>query len=472
MRFPRSWVALLASCALLSGCGGIVGGNAVSPIYDPDTAGGLALTTGPSGLRPDAPAATMTVHGGDGGEIDKLAAPAVEDIEQYWATNYPRTLSGTNRPVTDLYSFDSRRRTGDTVCGSDTYDEVNAFFCQSGWLIAWDRGKFFPTGRKFFGDMVIPGVLSHEYGHAIQYMADLVGSARTALAGEQRADCFGADYMRWVAAGHSPRFTLDTSDGLNKLLAGVITSRDPEGTHPHDRRAHGTALDRIAAIQLGFTSGATACAAITDESIAARRSQLPESLRPDSERPRNRPITQDSVAQAADELVSFYALQDRPTLSFSAIDCAAGPSTTPVSYCPGSNTVAVDLGGLQKLGEPGTEYDDFVLLQGTHTAMSALASRYALAAQRAKGLPMNSTTTALRTACLTGAFDRHLGETENPAHAVTSADIDQAVAGLLGNGLAASDANGMTVPAGFNRIAAYRDGLTNSADRCYADFHA
>jgi hypothetical protein len=54
---------------------------------------------------------------------------------------------------------------------------------------------------------------------------------------------------------------------------------------------------------------------------------------------------------------------------------------------------------------------------------------------------------------------------------LTSHDIDQAVAGLLGNGLAASDVGGTTVPAGFSRIAAFRAGLTSdNADRCYTDF--
>jgi predicted metalloprotease len=460
------------SSAVLSGCGGaVVPGNAVSPIYDPDTAGGLPLSNVASGLRPDAPAATMTIHGGDGGDIDRLAAPGVEDIEQYWATNYPRTLPGTNKPVTDLYSYDSRADTGATICGADTHREVNAFFCDREWLIAWDRGKFFPAARKFFGDMAIPGVLAHEYGHAVQYMANLVGRARTALAGEQRADCFGADYLRWVAAGKSPRFTLDTGDGLNKVLAGVITSRDPEGSDPRERDAHGNALDRVAAFQLGFTSGATACATITNDTIRARRMQLPEALRPDDSEPRDRPITEDRVRTLADELTSFFALKNRPTLTFTPTGCATNQTTTPVSYCPASNTVSVDLAGLRKLGDPGTEHRDLVLLQGTHTALSALESRYALAAQHDKNLPMSSTATAQRTACLTGAFDRHLGESTTSRSALNAADIDQAVAGLLANGLAASDADGMTVPAGFNRIAAYRDGLTNSADRCYGDFH-
>lgn len=33
-------------------------------------------------------------------------------------------------------------------------------------------------------------------------------------------------YPRWVAEGESPRFELNTTDGLDKVLAGAIAIRD------------------------------------------------------------------------------------------------------------------------------------------------------------------------------------------------------------------------------------------------------
>jgi predicted metalloprotease len=475
----RSYRALMAwtiSLLLISGCAGVVHGKAVSPIYGPGTAGGLPLNNGTSGVRADAPAPTMQVHNGDGGDVDKMAALAVEDIEEYWRGNFSHTLPGKDKAVEDLYSYDSSQPSSPRICGDRTYELPNAFFCIPGWLIAWDRGKFLPSARKYFGDMAIPGVLAHEYGHALQVMAHLVDKkSRSALVAEQQADCFGADYLHWVAAGQSHRFSLDTGDGLNKVLAGVITTRDPAREDPDAPRAHGTALDRVSAFQLGFVSGVTACAGITAESVAARRQGLPEALQPAPswQLRRDRPITERSVRDMADELNSYFGLTTPPTLNLGSAACTGSTSTAPVSYCPEANTVFVDLPGLQKLGEPGSEYHDLVLLQGANTSMSALASRYALAVQHRKGLPMNTTPTALRTACLTGSVDRHLGEISSPAVSLTAPDIDQAVAGLLTNGLAASDADGMTVPAGFNRISAFRIGLTSpSPDRCYAEFPA
>ena len=53
---------------------------------------------------------------------------------------------------------------------------------------------------------------------------------------------------------------------------------------------------------------------------------------------------------------------------------------------------------------------------------------------------------------------------------LTAGDVDEAVAGLLTNGRAASDVNGDTIPAGFTRINAYRNGLTGSADHCFSQY--
>ena len=53
---------------------------------------------------------------------------------------------------------------------------------------------------------------------------------------------------------------------------------------------------------------------------------------------------------------------------------------------------------------------------------------------------------------------------------LTAGDVDEAVAGLLTNGLVASDVNGDTVPAGFTRILAYRSGLPGDPDVCYQRF--
>ena len=111
--------------------------------------------------------------------------------------------------------------------------------------MAWDRGVLVPTGRQFFGDVAIAALMAHEYGHAVQHMAGIVDDSTAVIVSEQQADCFAGTYVRWVAEGRSPRFSLRAGDGLNHVLAAAITLRDPI-LGPQDtemlEEGHGTAL--------------------------------------------------------------------------------------------------------------------------------------------------------------------------------------------------------------------------------------
>ena len=48
--------------------------------------------------------------------------------------------------------------------------------------------------------------------------------------------------------------------------------------------------------------------------------------------------------------------------------------------------------------------------------------------------------------------------------ALTAGDVDEAVSGILKNGLVASDVNGESVPSGFSRIDAFRVGVLGDTD--------
>ena len=48
--------------------------------------------------------------------------------------------------------------------------------------------------------------------------------------------------------------------------------------------------------------------------------------------------------------------------------------------------------------------------------------------------------------------------------ALTAGDVDEAVSGILDNGLVASDVNGESVPSGFSRIDAFRVGVLGDTD--------
>jgi hypothetical protein len=335
-----------------------------------------------------------------------------------------------------------------------------------------------PSLRKAYGDMAITMVLAHEYGHAIQKMATLNPRGVPTLVAEQQADCFAGAYLRWVAEGKSPRFTLSTGEGLNNLLAAMISFRDPlldGGDQGYDvGDEHGSAFERISAFQFGFTDGPAACTGITLKEINQRRGELPVQLPADQTG--ELPVTEQSVKAVVDALNILFTPKNPPKLTFdiaSASSCADARPSPPVSYCPATNTIATDLGALQALGT-STEGYDGPALQGDNTAYSLVVSRFMLALQHERGVSLDTADAGLRTACLTGVATTKLSQTittpDGDTVALTAGDIDEAISGLLTNGLAAGDVNGESVPAGFSRIDAFRVGVLGDQDRCFKRF--
>ena len=469
--------ALIAASValLLAGCASTTPSLAVSPLYDPFRAGGLPAEDGPSGIREDAPAPQGEVKGGDGGDADKLATLGVNDVAEFWEKNYSDAFDGSFTPVEDLESYNSESPSSPEICGGETYDNPNALFCPPEHLIAWDRGVLVPLGQQFFGDTSIAALLSHEYGHAVQDMAQIVNDETSTLVSEQQADCLAGTYIRWVAEGKSPRFRLSTGDGLNHVLAGVLTLRDPTyvaDDAPYLEQGHGTALDRISAFQIGFTSGASECGKIDMDEITERRGDLPLTLPEESggdPTSGDVEITEDVVTSLVDVLGTVFQPAEAPKLSFDAPECSDAKPSPAASYCPESNTIFVDVPTLAEMGRP-SDREDYTLLQGDNTALSVVTSRYALAIEHEHGEPLDSATAALRTACVTGVAQRAMSENAGLALTLTAGDLDEAVAGLLTNGMVASNVNGETVPAGFTRIVAFRSGLGGDADLCYNRF--
>jgi predicted metalloprotease len=468
--------AAAATVAVLVSCSTTLEGKAVSVFADPFKVAGMQAVDGPTGLRPDAEKPTRAVEGSDGGQIDQIGGQSVSDIEEFWAATYPDTFSGQFTPVKKVLSWDSGEYDG-SFCDAQTYGLVNAGFCPLDRSIGWDRGQLFPALRQANGDMAITMVLAHEYGHSVQKQAKLNNKATPTLVAEQQADCFAGVYMRWVAEGHSKRFTLSTGEGLNNLLAGMISFRDPllsedDVALGDDGDEHGSAFERVSAFQFGFTDGASACAAIDAKEVAQRRGDLPIELQQDQTG--EWPVSEESVRAVIEAMNILFTPALPPTLSFEAAPCADARPSPPASYCPATNTITVDMPALTKLGSAGGD-DQTSVLSGDNTAYSVLISRYMLAVQHQHGgLALDNAEAGLRTACLTGVattkLTKEVTTPDGNTVALTAGDLDEAVAGLLTNGLAAGDVNGEPVPAGFSRIDAFRIGVLGDEDRCLKRF--
>lgn len=469
------FAALLACVALLvSGCGQELRGTPVSVFADPFRVAGMPATDGPTGLRDDAAEPTREVTGTDGGEIDHLAVSSISDIEEFWETAYPETFDDEFTPVSDVISWDADGFDG-MFCDTDTYNLVNAAFCHDDETIGWDRGVLLPSLRRANGDMAVTMVLAHEYGHAVQLQAGMITRSTPTLVAEQQADCLAGVYMRWVAEGNSPRFTLSTGDGLNNLLAAMIAFRDPllnEGAPDVGDDEHGSAFERVSAFQFGFTDGAGSCASMDPAEIKQRRGDLPVLLPEDQSGELQ--ITEDSVRTIMDALNILFEPAEPPELTFEPLDCPDADSDAPVTFCPATNTIAVDLPALEILGAQSDD-EDTGLVTGDNTGYSVLVSRYMQSIQHQHGgVELNTARAALRTACLTGvATTKMVDEVNTPdgnTIALTAGDVDEAVSGILLNGLVASDVNGESVPSGFSRIDAFRVGVLGEQERCFKRF--
>ncbi|MBF9520669.1 peptidase [Mycobacterium sp. MHSD3] len=480
MSLPGRWnhtpTVVMACCALLaltlSTCTNNIEGVPVSQLGNAYQVAGLPAVDGPSGLRPHPKPANRAVHGSDDGEMDRLAVNAVADIEDFWQEAYPKSFWAPFHPVDSLTSWNSVGRDIAKFCNNLTIGFDNAGYCSSQNSLGWDRGALLPKLVRMFGPMAVPMTLAHEYGHALTHQAKMVDPQTQTLVSEQMADCLAGTYLRWVAQGSSPRFTLSTGEGLNKVIAALIAFRDDPIEAGGVIDAHGSAFERVSAFQRGFVDGATACTQIDRAEIAKRAGGLPENL--PHGRSEGMPVSVGALRTLMTVLGAIYgpALDTAPPrLSVSGAACdESGRRTREVAavYCPDSNTVALDLPRLTALARPTHDQGQ---VTGDFTAYSMVISRYALAVENQHGLPLDNGQSALRTACLTGVASAAMAKPTTPDDApnpmvLTAEDLDEAVSGLLTNGIVASDVNGTTIPAGFSRIDAFRDGVAGSTDRC------
>ncbi|MEV0293285.1 metallopeptidase [Nocardia sp. NPDC050710] len=466
---------LLCATALIAGCTRTVEGHAVSVYADPFKVAGLPTTSGPSGPRQNVPDSTLTATNGDGGATDKLALNAVEDIQTYWRGEFATYFEGEFTPVDRLLSWSAKapRSEAKEFCKETTYHLVNAAYCRLDNSIGWDREVLLPTMEETFGKMAVVMVLAHEYGHAIQNMAKIVGTKDPVIVKEQQADCFAGAFIRHVAEGKSKHFTINTSDGLNSVLAATVAIRDSDPDDPES--VHGSAFERVTAVQIGFTDGPKGCKGIDIDEINQRRGNLPQSFQGQSG---EYEIDKASLIELSKALAAILPVKNSPTYDYSGakIDCRDGVTTEPVSYCPAKNIIATDIPELAKRGTPTSDDDNPLPLKvtGDYNGYVVFISRYTLAVQQSHGQSLVGAKTGLRAACLAGVVTGKLAD-PNRSRAqgdisLAAGDLDEAVSGLLTDGLAASDARGKTVPSGFSRVDAFRAGVLQGENTCMSRY--
>ncbi|MBY8857937.1 metallopeptidase [Nocardia sp. CA2R105] len=463
--------ALVLTILTLTGCTSTVGGRAVSIYEDPFQVAGLPTTSGPSGPRTGVPDSSLTASGATGDEYDKLALNAIDDIQSYWQSEYSKDFHGTFAPVPKFYSWDAKQTQDGQFCQQTTLHLVNAAYCRLDNSIGWDRGVLLPTMTKAFGKMSVVMVLAHEYGHAVQTMAELATGRTPVIVKEQQADCFAGAFMRHVAEGAAKHFTINTADGLNKVLAATVAIRDADTSDPDS--VHGSAFERVTAVQIGFTDGPKGCAAIDMNDITRRRNNLPQSYGSDADHG-ELSVSQHNLVELSKAMSSIMPVSTEPAYDFrgAKLGCPDATDTEPVTYCPATNTIGTDVAALAARAKANTDVQaDFPThIGGDYNAYIVFISRYTLAVQNNLHQQLSGAKTGLRASCLSGVITAKLASptrtVANGDLALSPGDLDKAVSGLLTDGLAASDIAGNTVPSGFSRVDAFRAGVLGNQQTC------
>lgn len=460
----RAWFAALATlaCVMLvaTGCGDSHMKSASPSAPNLLSVGDLPYSTGPNGLRPNAPAPTETISGTDGGRVDRLVATAVDDVQRFWAQTYPVVFGHPFSPETRLSSWDSNSAAAPQFCGQSGHDYHNAAYCQEDDSIGWDRAVLIPTYQRGFGDVGVLAVMAHEYGHRISNLAAINDSAP--IVNEQRSDCFSGAYLHWAAAGRSPAFAVSSTSGLTDAAATLAASRDVRRTD----NEHGTAFDRVTAFSLGVHGGAAACRDLNIDAVRARQTKQPVpydaagNLAPQPFSARRLPAVLSSLTE------HFTPGASAPQVRATTTDCTGSTARQPVTYCPATNTVLYDTNRLSAIGRVGYSGPSQIptLMTDGFSAYSLIASRYALAVLHGRGEPTDQPGTAALAACMTGqwaAATRDVGD-----FTMGSGDIDATVSGLLDNGLAASDAESRALPSGLTRVDAFGSGYLGGPAGC------
>ena len=197
-----------------------------------------------------------------GGDLpyDDIAPLITFDLDQYWALVLPDIYGIEWTPLAAYGPYypsepDSLPPCGDERVSAEDY-AGNAFYCPADDYIAWDDEGLMPELYDSFGDFAVALVIAHEWGHAVQARAGVVGPSTFDL--EQQADCFAGAWVASVILEQLGNLTLSPGD-LDEAIAGFVVFRDAPGTPADDPDAHGSAFQRVGAFQDGVINGAAAC---------------------------------------------------------------------------------------------------------------------------------------------------------------------------------------------------------------------
>jgi predicted metalloprotease len=424
----------------------------------------------------DVPPDAFPITGVGDEPIDQFARNALTDLNTFWSQMYPEHFGSEYVPLEGGYfSVDSQAldetaypETGIGCEGSPTSpDSVadNAFYDPVCDLVAYDRSLLEELSTAY-GRFLVPVVMAHEFGHAMQGRFGFAESGRS-IQDETQADCLAGAWTAWVAAGEAEHLAIRTPE-LDDVIKGFLLLRDDVGSDPEDSQAHGSYFDRVSAFYEGFDGGVEPCrdafgeerlftAAPFDDTEQASQGNAPygdivewvdATL----------PVFWESVFR--EELGTEFEPPAMEAFDATAPDCGdLGGEDRDLGFCEPDATVYYDE---TQLTLPA--YDEL----GDFAVATALSLPYSLAARAQADLSVDDGAATRSAVCLTGwyAAQWYSGTFADTLDVTLSpGDVDEAVQFLLTYGV--EDRVFPDVAAsGFELVGAFRLGFLAGGSAC------
>ncbi|CAN5758693.1 neutral zinc metallopeptidase [soil metagenome] len=399
---------------------------------------------------------------------NKLAITAIADLQAYWAEEYPKLYGQDYQPVEGGFNGMTPDVEGGSQCGAAYSDvEGNAFYCLGDDSVAWDAAGLLPELQDNFGDFVVPVVLAHEWGHAVQNRSGFYDQNDLTVTSELQADCFAG---AWSAhAKESGVFKVNAAE-LDEALAGILELRDTPGQSATDPDAHGSGFDRVSAFQDGFDSGAQKCKDYKDGEPVVL--ELPFNDEEDEASGGEAPY--DSIVNGVPYDLEDYWTQVYPEIAdgqawpplggLEAFDPSSPPKCgdAPTDgyslfYC-----VPEDYIGWDNVDPMPQIYDE----GGDYAVATLLATQYGLAALTRLNDQSDEKTSTLRGDCLAGAYTASVilyNREATSTYHISPGDLDEGITALL---IFRGDGDVDRQGAGYSRVRAFREGVINGAEPC------
>lgn len=451
----RVWVAVAAVALLQTACGG-------QQSQSPQTGGDAPK---PSGFVALPDIGDVKIHGDADDPINKMVMHAIADLESYWGEHYPEVYGTEFTPVEGGY-YAVYPSTGELPPCASSPDDIagNAFYCFTDDVMAWDAEGLLPDLQSKFGDFVIPVVMAHEFGHAVQGRAEVEGRTVTK---ELQADCFAG---AWSKHAIDDQVFEVNAAGLDSALAGVLDLRDSPGTSAMDPNAHGSGFDRVGAFQDGFANGPGKCKDYRDDDPMVLA--LPFASAEDEARGGD--VDYDYVVNTVPYDLEDYWSQAYPLVSdgqpwvpvhgLEPFDPANPPMCGNQSaagyalfYCVPDDYVGWD----NEEAMPAIAYKG-----GDYAVATLLATQYGLAVLARLGDSSDEKTQTVRGDCFAGAYTASVilqNRPETSTFGISPGDLDECIKALL---VFRGEGDAERQGAGDARVRAFREGVMNGVEPC------